>query len=157
MKMFGVTIKVIREHTATITVKARDQDEADRIALDLFDKQVFTGDGGELGLPGWWTEHEPSLSDAEIDTKFRCIDCGKNTQGGEYYMVYNEIWAASGVAPHGGMLCLACLERRIGRPLTMGDFTSIVPSLECWERHIAQRDRPLPEAVPLSLLDERAE
>jgi hypothetical protein len=140
--MFSVTIRVVREHTATITVKARDQGEADRIALDLYGKQVFTASGSELGLPEWWTEHEPRLSDAEIDTTFRCIDCGKNTHAGEYYMVHDEIWAASGVAPHGGMLCLACLERRIERPLTMGDFAAVVPSRECWAHHVALRDRP---------------
>jgi hypothetical protein len=48
-------------------------------------------------------------------------------------------WAASGIAPAGGMLCLACLERRINRPLTMDDFDAIVPSKECWQRYIASR------------------
>jgi hypothetical protein len=49
---------------------------------------------------------------------FCCIDCGKCTLcSGEYYMVKNELWAASGVEPNGGMLCLLDLERRIGRAL----------------------------------------
>jgi hypothetical protein len=54
---------------------------------------------------------------------FCCIDCGKCTLcSGEYYTVKNELWAASGVEPHGGMLCLFDLERRIGRALTAADF-----------------------------------
>jgi hypothetical protein len=28
--------------------------------------------------------------------------------------VSDELWAASGMAPNGGMLCLACFEGRIG-------------------------------------------
>lgn len=71
--------------------------------------------------------------------RFLCVDCSKNTLGGEYYMVSDDLWAASGVAPNGGMLCLACLERRIGRPLMFDDFTATRPSRECWERHVASR------------------
>ena len=58
---------------------------------------------------------------------------------GEYYSVGDDVWAASGLAPHGGMLCLACLERRIGRPLTGEDFTALWPAASAWERHIAAR------------------
>ena len=69
---------------------------------------------------------------------FRCIDCGKCTlRSGEYYMVKNELWAASGVEPNGGMLCLLDLERRIGRALTAADFTAKMPSLNAWQQHLA--------------------
>ena len=69
--------------------------------------------------------------------RFLCIGCGKDTMGGEYYMVSDELWAASG----GGnwMLCLACLERRIGRELTLADFTAIAPEFEIWELHKLRR------------------
>jgi hypothetical protein len=32
------------------------------------------------------------------------------------------------MAPHGGMLCLCCLEGRIGRLLTLDDFTAMMPT-----------------------------
>jgi hypothetical protein len=75
------------------------------------------------------------------DRRFRCIDCGKDTdESGEYYSIRDDVWAASGLAPNGGMLCLACLERRIERPLTAEDFTALWPTASAWQRHIAARD-----------------
>jgi hypothetical protein len=73
-----------------------------------------------------------------IDCGFHCVDCDKDTLGGEYYMVSDELWAAAGMGRE-GMLCLACLERRIGRELAIDDFTSIFPSPEAWERHKARK------------------
>jgi hypothetical protein len=52
-------------------------------------------------------------------------------------MVADQLWKAAGMAPHGGMLCLVCLERRIGRPLVVEDFTALMPSKEAWRRHLA--------------------
>jgi hypothetical protein len=52
-----------------------------------------------------------------------CEDCGTSTFG-EYYMVHDEVWADTGMAPDGGLLCVGCLERRLGRRLTPDDFTS---------------------------------
>jgi hypothetical protein len=70
-----------------------------------------------------------------------CRDCGIDTIAhGHYYMVGNELWAASGMTPHGGMLCLTCLERRIGRPLRPQDFTAVFPG--------AYRARPQGRAHP---------
>jgi hypothetical protein len=71
---------------------------------------------------------------------FCCVDCGKDTgNSGEYYSVGDDVWAASGLAPNGGMLCLACLEKRIKRPLTADDFTALWPTPSAWQRHIAAR------------------
>jgi len=54
---------------------------------------------------------------------FICKDCGFNTlHGDEYYMVTNEAWKASGLTSNGGMLCIGCLETRLGRELTGEDF-----------------------------------
>jgi hypothetical protein len=65
---------------------------------------------------------------------------GKDTgESGEYYSVKDNVWAASGLAPNGGMLCLACLERRIERPLTGEDFGALWPTASAWERHIVAR------------------
>ena len=60
----------------------------------------------DLGFPEPWDEHEMCEHDPEIDRKFRCVDCDKSVLGGEYYMVADELWAASGMEPNGGMLCL---------------------------------------------------
>jgi hypothetical protein len=74
------------------------------------------------------------------DDNFRCVECGKHTgDEGEYYLVRNKLWAAAGLRPNGGMLCLAHLERRIGRQLEIKDFTARRPSAEAWQRHLAAR------------------
>lgn len=54
---------------------------------------------------------------------FACMDCPEDTQGGDYYMVHKELWEQ--VHPsYFGMLCLPCLESRVGRGLQMSDFTT---------------------------------
>lgn len=60
---------------------------------------------------------------AEIDEGFKCLDCAVSTHDiGEYYMVENSVWTEA--VPEGeGMLCIACLENRLGRLLTEADFT----------------------------------
>lgn len=55
-----------------------------------------------------------------------CHDCGVDTCSaalGEYYMVTDDVWAASGLAEDGGYLCIGCLETRLERLLTPDDFT----------------------------------
>lgn len=56
---------------------------------------------------------------------FRCMDCGVCTNcNGEYYMVHDEIWySAITVMDRGHMLCIGCLEQRLGKLLTKDDFT----------------------------------
>src|SRR5262249_44682553 len=74
------------------------------------------------------------------EDRFRCVDCGECTlSSGEYYMVHDAIWATSGLAGDGGMLCLLGLERRIGRVLTEDDFAASMPKLDAWKRHVAAR------------------
>jgi hypothetical protein len=54
---------------------------------------------------------------------FDCVDCGANFD--EYdYLVEDAVWAASGLKPDGGKLCIGCLERRLGRRLKRDDFES---------------------------------
>lgn len=56
--------------------------------------------------------------------KFHCLDCAVDTgKINEYYMVVDHLWEQAGVEPQGGMLCVGCLEDRIGRRLTGFDFT----------------------------------
>lgn len=56
--------------------------------------------------------------------EFDCVDCGKSTFQTEYYMVHNHLWAAAGMERDNGMLCILCLESRLGRMLVEADFTS---------------------------------
>lgn len=68
----------------------------------------------------------PNLSNAEkaqLLEEAKCLDCGVVTIDiGEYYMVHDIIWDAANPMHH-GMLCIGCLENRLGRPLRRGDFT----------------------------------
>lgn len=54
---------------------------------------------------------------------FDCAACKVNTLHiEEYYMVTDEVWSAAW-PEHRGMLCIGCLEARLGRTLTASDFT----------------------------------
>lgn len=52
-----------------------------------------------------------------------CVDCGTETFPAEYYMVHDAVWPAD-LGPAGGMLCVGCLETRLGRQLTSADFVA---------------------------------
>jgi hypothetical protein len=56
-----------------------------------------------------------------------CLDCGKDTfkNNEDYYFLRNRLWRS--LVPREerhGMLCRACVERRLGRPLVPEDFRS---------------------------------
>jgi hypothetical protein len=86
---------------------------------------------------------------AMVELNFHCVDCDKDTdKSGEYYMVRDEVWAASKIEPHGGMLCLRCLERRIGREIDGADFTAQCPSRKAWNKHVAARAKAKDAAAP---------
>lgn len=51
---------------------------------------------------------------------FDCNDCGLYTYNYEYYMVNDSIWDKYGAGTK--MLCIKCLEKRIGRELQSTDF-----------------------------------
>lgn len=56
-----------------------------------------------------------------LDEAF-CLDCEAHTvEIREYYMVDDDLWKKYG--PPRGMLCLGCLEGRMGRSLVASDFT----------------------------------
>lgn len=70
-----------------------------------------------------------TLVDKSIDTfvSFLCMDCGEDTMD-EYYMVHKEIWEVSThKEERQGILCIGCLEKRLGRSLNKNDFPSDVP------------------------------
>jgi hypothetical protein len=65
--------------------------------------------------------------------RWHCLDCGVDTiKSGHYYMVRNHVWAQSGCSPNGGMLCLYCLTRRLGRKLKPKDFICVYASVTAW-------------------------
>jgi hypothetical protein len=96
---------------------------------------ILHKDKQPLSLKGVYSEHH------------NCIDCGINTHPGapprqlaeflmnrdrslpisvsdecEVYFVHHAVWKKAGMEPHGGCLCVGCLERRIGRKLKPSDF-----------------------------------
>ncbi len=52
-----------------------------------------------------------------------CLDCTTDVIAiGEYYMLEDVVWLEANPRDR-GMLCVGCLEARIGRRLTWDDFT----------------------------------
>lgn len=51
---------------------------------------------------------------------YYCQDCEADMP--ECYMVRNDVWEDAGM-PRAGHLCLECLPKRLGRSLTIDDFT----------------------------------
>jgi hypothetical protein len=62
-------------------------------------------------------------------TEGECIDCRVNTTPrrgpSEFYMVKNWVWDRTGLGFDGGMLCIGCLESRLGRRLRPQDFNRV--------------------------------
>lgn len=53
-----------------------------------------------------------------------CFDCGVDIlEINENYMVTNSRWTSAGMKTYGGMLCIQCLETRLGKKLTSVNFT----------------------------------
>jgi hypothetical protein len=67
--------------------------------------------------------------DNEISLNTRCADCSLDTiKAHEWYMVHDHVWERawgqiSRGMPGDQILCIGCLENRIGRRLTSADFT----------------------------------
>jgi len=63
-------------------------------------------------IRGSWT----SAAVRSVVTDTRCRDCGAETFSAEpgvpieWYDVHDHVWAAAGMAPYGGCLCIGCLE-----------------------------------------------
>ena len=66
--------------------------------------------------------YEDDFHDEDIWEPFVCLDCGVNTSlNEEYYMLMNEVWKEA-VPDLVGMLCINCVELRLGRQLWPEDF-----------------------------------
>lgn len=58
-------------------------------------------------------------------SKFICIDCGVDTgKIHEHYFVHDNIWLSITESKK-GMLCIGCIEERLGRPLNSLDFPNV--------------------------------
>jgi hypothetical protein len=54
---------------------------------------------------------------------FDCRGCGADTVAiREYYMLEDAVWLEAN-GSDAGMLCIGCVEERLGRRLTVADFT----------------------------------
>jgi hypothetical protein len=85
----------------------------------------------------------------------RCTDCGFGTiTGGERFMVKNDVWEIAWAdrfkpwhALYGQqILCIGCLESRIGRTLTCIDFTDVPLNWE-WDDY-PKSERLLDRLMP---------
>jgi hypothetical protein len=66
----------------------------------------------------------PEFLQFYLDQKaeWACLDCGRDVlELDEYYMFTDEIWDQVNPSRE-GMLCIACLEARLGRELAPEDF-----------------------------------
>lgn len=89
-----------------------------------------------MTVTAYVTRYGRPITEEEIIEGFKCMDCEVFTRskwGGidEYYMVNWELWyQATGFYDlvydpdnkDNGMLCIGCLENRIGRKLNRNDF-----------------------------------
>jgi hypothetical protein len=94
------------------------------------DARTVPAAGDDLGA-----HSELPLAENGSDTA--CNDCGRETLSlvpgvpTEHYMVHDQLWQRAGLER--GHLCIACLERRLGRQLARPDFPDVVindPSIE---------------------------
>jgi hypothetical protein len=63
-----------------------------------------------------------ALADS-YEPDFDCLDCGRDTLAlGDYYMLRDPVWLEANPDDE-GMLCLWCVQVRLGRLLRQGDFS----------------------------------
>ena len=63
-----------------------------------------------------------------------CLDCGIGTHAaGEYYMCIEAVWLEAHPADE-GMLCVGCVEQRLGRRLTRLDFADVPLNRSDWAK-----------------------
>lgn len=81
------------------------------------------------------------LNQNKLMSQYTCMDCKIDTaQIQEYYMVDDTLWDT--INPKIlGMLCIGCLEDRIGRLLTPEDFTICPVNDGCFGRSSRMLDR----------------
>jgi hypothetical protein len=81
-----------------------------------------------------------------------CRDCWTYVYSlDEYYMTSDTVWAASGLGPEDGNLCLGCLARRIGRDVRDEDCTRLLYG--AWSKYPPPSEgaSPAPSCAPVQL------
>jgi hypothetical protein len=79
-----------------------------------------------VGFVRWWwsLRHWPPTPCADC-----CIELLPATPHDvpdwQLYQVHDHVWAAAGMTPSGGWLCVDCLELRLGRPLAPDDLDDL--------------------------------
>jgi hypothetical protein len=64
-----------------------------------------------------------------------CTDCGGSTyRMREYYMVTKEVWKEATQNKKAHMLCIGCLEKRLGRELSNKDFGNYLLNTVDWNK-----------------------
>jgi len=56
----------------------------------------------------------------ELPEYLKCKDCGRGLPS--LYMLEKGLWAQASGTDHDRNICIWCIEKRIGRPLTIDDF-----------------------------------
>lgn len=83
-------------------------------------------------------EHDEYIEICSRHESDLCMDCEKHQREfDEYYMVHDNIWESAVIGDElFGLLCIGCLEDRLGRQLNPRDFTSFpVNSKENAKKH----------------------
>jgi hypothetical protein len=100
----------------------------------------------------------------------RCGDCGTDTiESGEFYMVHDALWAqAQSAGRPCDLLCVGCIEARIGRRLRANDFNAaplngfaacgrsarLRARLRGWNRLLTEEDRRVVVAFLESVIED---
>jgi hypothetical protein len=96
-------------------------------------------------------QEQPASPDADNKcNEFECLDCERDTLDlDEYYVVHNTVWkSATSKKERRGMLCIGCLEHRLGRMLDSRDFTFCLSNFKaCMEGSDQLQDRLASEHV----------
>jgi hypothetical protein len=68
--------------------------------------------------------------------RFMCQDCGHDCREmGELYMVYHDVWEKALRHSTAQMLCVGCIEQRLGYTLNNSDFMKACPQNMDWGSH----------------------
>ena len=81
----------------------------------------------------------PAIAPLSDEWHWCCGDCRVDVlEIDEYSMVYDHVWPLS---TDGGVLCIGCLEKRLGRRLVPDDFTDCPGNRGCWPQSNRLRAR----------------
>jgi hypothetical protein len=93
---------------------------------DMTDQNTISNEEIDVLLAAGAVLDGPPVLDSPSPPVLLCTDCNVNTSMrsgiGEYYMLRNDVWRS--VASPDGVLCVGCIEARLGRALCRCDFAA---------------------------------